>query len=228
MRESDQEVFWKRKKMKYELDQRPSLSTPLEKLAFTVFDTETTGFAIGATDRLIEIGAVHVENLTVSDKTFQTYVNPNRLIPEEIVELTEISNEMVKEAPQALQAIDEFFSYIVDCGSDGFVGHYISFDLMVLKKELAREKYTYDSPFSFDTLDLIGYLNPSWDMRDLEHYAKTFSTNIFKRHSALGDALTTAYLFCELLKLIQDRGKNTLGDLLQILDVKNRTRNLQF
>uniref|UniRef100_A0A1S2M318 DNA polymerase III subunit epsilon n=1 Tax=Anaerobacillus isosaccharinicus TaxID=1532552 RepID=A0A1S2M318_9BACI len=179
-------------------------------------------------DRLIEIGAVHVENLTVTDKQFQTYVNPNRLIPDNIIQLTGIENHMVDEAPEALQSIEEFFSFIEECGSDGLVGHYISFDLMVLKKELAREKYSYDSPLCFDTLDMIGYLNPSWDMRDLENYAKTFSTKIFQRHSAIGDALTTAHLFCELLKHIQDRGKYTLADLLQILDTNNRNRALQF
>lgn len=221
-------MFWKRKKMTYELDRKPSLDTPLDKLSFTVFDTETTGFAIGAKDRLIEIGAVHVENLTVTDKQFQTYVNPNRLIPDNIIQLTGIENHMVLEAPEALQSIEEFFSFIEECGSDGLVGHYISFDLMVLKKELAREKYSYDSPLCFDTLDMIGYLNPSWDMRDLENYAKTFSTKIFQRHSAIGDALTTAHLFCELLKHIQDRGKYTLADLLQILDTNNRNRALQF
>ncbi|QOY36397.1 3'-5' exonuclease [Anaerobacillus isosaccharinicus] len=221
-------MFWKRKKMTYELDRKPSLDTPLDKLSFTVFDTETTGFAIGAKDRLIEIGAVHVENLTVTDKQFQTYVNPNRLIPDNIIQLTGIENHMVDEAPEALQSIEEFFSFIEECGSDGLVGHYISFDLMVLKKELAREKYSYDSPLCFDTLDMIGYLNPSWDMRDLENYAKTFSTKIFQRHSAIGDALTTAHLFCELLKHIQDRGKYTLADLLQILDTNNRNRALQF
>jgi DNA polymerase III subunit epsilon len=221
-------MFWNRKKMNFELDRQPSLNTPLDQLSFTVFDTETTGFAIGASDRLIEIGAVHVENLKVTDHQFQTYVNPNRDIPNNIITLTGIDNHMVKDAPAALQSIEDFFRFIENCGSDGLVGHYISFDLMVLKKELAREKFTYDSPLCFDTLDMIGYLNPSWDMRDLEHYAKTFSTSIFQRHSAIGDALTTAHLFCELLKHIQDRGKNTLADLLQILDGNNRARSLQF
>ena len=77
--------------MNYELDRKPSLKTPLDELSFTVFDTETTGFAIGANDRLIEIGAVHVENLKVTDKVFQTFVNPNRLIPPNIIKLTNIN-----------------------------------------------------------------------------------------------------------------------------------------
>ncbi len=221
-------MFWKRKKLNYNLSRNPSLNTPLDQLSFTVFDTETTGFAIGTTDRLIEIGAVHVENLVVTDKKFQTYVNPERLIPKEIVELTGIDDQMVKKAPLALQSIEEFFAFIEECGSDGIVGHYLSFDLMVLKKELARVKYSYEPPLCFDTLDLIGYLNPSWDMRDLEHYAKSFSTKIYQRHSAVGDALTTAHLFCEILYHIQARGKTTLGDLLQALAVTPSNRILQF
>lgn len=221
-------MFWKKTKMTYEFDRQPPLNTPLEQIAFTVFDTETTGFAIGASDRLIEIGAVHVENLTVTDQTFQTFVNPSRKIPDEIIELTGISNEMVTDSPEGLEAIESFFSFIEMCGSDGFVGHYVSFDLMVLKKELGRRKHTFEEPLSFDTLDLIGFLNPSWDMRDLEHYARTFSTNIYQRHSAIGDALTTAHLFCELLRLIKDRGKNNYGDLLEIVDKKDRKRTLQF
>jgi DNA polymerase-3 subunit epsilon len=139
-------MFWKKRKMTYELDRKPTLNTPLDELSFTVFDTETTGFAVGAADRLIEIGAVHVENLVVTDKTFQTYVNPNRLIPDEIVTLTGINNQMVSDAPSSLQAIEDYFAYVEKSGSDGFVGHYISFDLMVLKKELARAKYTYETP----------------------------------------------------------------------------------
>lgn len=221
-------MFWRKTKMSYEFDRQPPLNTPLEELTFTVYDTETTGFAIGATDRLIEIGAVHVKNLQVTDNQFQTFVNPKREIPENIIELTNINNEMVNEAPEAFEAIESFFNFIESCNSDGFVGHYISFDIMVLKKELARKKHTFCEPICFDTLDLIGFLNPSWDMRDLEHYARTFSTNIYQRHSAIGDALTTAHLFCELLRLIKDRGKTTYGDLIEIVDKKNRKRALQF
>ncbi|WNF37535.1 exonuclease domain-containing protein [Bacillaceae bacterium IKA-2] len=221
-------MFWKKRKMAYELDRKPALNTSLEELSFIVFDTETTGFAIGSKDRLIEIGAVLVENLTVTDKTFQTYVYPNRLIPDDIVELTAIDNEMVRNAPQALEAIEDFFAFIEKCGCDGIVGHYISFDLMVLKKELAREKFTYETPLNFDTLNLIGFLSPSWDMRDLEDYSRTFSTNIYQRHSAIGDALTTAHLFVELLRLIKGRGKNTLGDIIQISEALDKSRTLQF
>ena len=54
-------MFWRKKRLNYKLDQSFLLDTKLRDMPFTVFDTETTGFAIAADDGLIEIGAVHVE-----------------------------------------------------------------------------------------------------------------------------------------------------------------------
>ncbi|WP_078556973.1 exonuclease domain-containing protein [Bacillus alkalicellulosilyticus] len=215
-------MFWKKKKFQYLLDRQPSLNTRLRDMSFTIFDTETTGFSVGAHDRMIELAAVHVQGTTVTDMTFHTYVNPERDIPHDISTLTGITEDKVKEAPPALDAIEQFFQFTESCESDGWVGHYLSFDLLVLKKELQRQKYTYEQPLSIDTLDMIGYFNPSWDMRDLSSYARTFGTNMFDRHSALGDSLTTAYLFVELLRLLEERGKTTLADLIQITDNPSR------
>nr|WP_246238240.1 3'-5' exonuclease [Alkalicoccus luteus] len=214
-------MFWKKKKLHYQLVQDQPLNTPISELSFTVFDTEATGFSVGSHDRLIEIGAVHVERLKVTDDTFQTYVNPGRAIPERITELTGITDDHVKDAPDSLEAIERFYEYIEKHESGGWVGHYLAFDVLVLKKELLRHKYTFDEPLYFDTLDLIGYLAPSWDMRDLEHYALSFGTKIFERHSAVGDALTTAHLLVELLHYLEDRGKRTLADLIDITQGEN-------
>ncbi|BAB07460.1 BH3741 [Halalkalibacterium halodurans C-125] len=215
-------MFWKRKKLPHGLAVDPPLNTPIRQLAFTVFDTETTGFAVGAGDRLIEVAAVHVEGLEVTDFTFQTYVNPERNIPAEIEELTGISEDKVKNAPASLPAIESFFRFVEQSGSAAWVGHYASFDVTVLKKELQRYQFSLNVPLLFDTLDLIGYISPSKDMRDLEVYAKQFGTYIYERHQALGDALTTAHLFCELLRHLEARGKTTLADLIDISSMTNR------
>lgn len=77
-------------------------------------------------------------------------------------------------------------------------------------------KCSYEEPSSFDTIDLIEYLYPSWDQLDLKEYAQLFGTQLFERHRALGDALTTAHLFVELLKHLEDKGVITLADLLRL------------
>ncbi|WP_404330427.1 PolC-type DNA polymerase III [Mesobacillus maritimus] len=192
------------------------LSTPIEDLTFIVFDTETTGFNVGADDRLIEIGAVPIRGLkVVEEDIFQTYVNPKRQISQEIIELTSITQEKVERAPEALQAIEDFFYYIKKREAVSLVGHYVSFDSLVFTNELKRAKCSLKGLQTLDTLDLIGYIAPSYDMRDLERYARAFGTRMYERHSAIGDALTTAFLFTELLHLFRIRGGNTWGELIQ-------------
>ncbi|WP_082153774.1 3'-5' exonuclease [Bacillus sp. LL01] len=209
-------MFWKKQKLDYKLQSEVPLNTNIRDLTFTIFDTETTGFAINGSDRMIEIAAVPVVNLEVQEQTFQTFVNPEREIPQKITELTGITEEKVKDAPVGLDALERFFQFNEDINSHLWVGHYVSFDMMVVKKELQRKQYTFESPLVVDTLDLIGYLNPSRDMRDLEVYALQFGTLVYERHQALGDAMTTAHLFCELMRHLEDRGKTTLADLLEI------------
>ncbi|MBO0602338.1 3'-5' exonuclease [Sporosarcina sp. E16_3] len=221
-------MFWRKQRLNYKLDQSFLLDTKLRDMPFTVFDTETTGFAIAAYDGLIEIGAVHVDKLEVTDRVFQTFVKPLGEIPEHITKLTSIEQHHVENAPTPLEAIESYFQFIEDTKSGGWIGHHVSFDTLVIKKELQRVKCSYEEPPSFDTIDLINYLNPSWDQRDLAEYARIFGTRTFERHRALGDALTTAHLFIELLKRLEDKGVLTLADLLRLKHGKLLLKNARF
>jgi DNA polymerase III subunit epsilon len=215
-------MFWRKKRLHYKPDHSFLLDTKLRDMSFTVFDTETTGFAITTDDCLIEIGAVHVNCLEVTDNVFQTFVNPSREIPEHITTLTSIEQHHVDKAPSPLEAIESYFRFIEDNKSAAWIGHHLSFDTLVIKYELQRVKYYYEEPSSFDTKDLIDYLKPSWDLHDLEKYAKLFGTKTFERHRALGDALTTAHLFVELLRHLECKGIITLADLLRVKHGKSQ------
>ncbi|GAE33653.1 3'-5' exonuclease [Halalkalibacter akibai] len=216
-------MFWRKPLLPaVPLNKEIPLNTHFSNLTFTVFDTETTGFAVGASDRIIEIGAVQVKDRMVLDKTFQSYVNPEREIPPNITALTGITTKTVEQAPPFIEVIKDFFQYVKEGEANIWVGHYASFDLLALKKEIARNQYRVDFPICLDTLDMIGYLSPAKHMLDLEIYASQFGSRIYERHQALGDALTTAHLFCELLFHLEDRGKNTLGDLIEISNITKR------
>lgn len=221
-------MFFQRKNISCPLTyENIPLSTRIDDLTFIVFDTEMTGFQVATTDRLIEIGAVPVSGMKVMENDrFQTYVNPERQISREIIELTSITNEKVAGAPVALEAIHDFFDYVGSHEAVCLVGHYVGFDHLVLKSELKREKLALKKLFTIDTLDLIGFIAPSYDMRDLERYAMAFGTRIYDRHSAVGDALTTAYLFTELLQQFKDRGHSTWGELVKATE--SQGRSMQF
>jgi DNA polymerase-3 subunit epsilon len=215
-------MFWRKPLLPLSFNKDIPLNTHTSQITFTVFDTETTGFAVGSHDRIIELGAVQVKDRIVQERTFQTYVNPERDIPHEITELTGISGNTVEKAPRILEAMNRFFHFVEEGQGDIWVGHYASFDLLAIKKEIGRNQYRIDVPICLDTLDLIGYLSPAKHMLDLEIYASQFGSRIYDRHQALGDALTTAHLFCELLFHLEDRGKKTLADLIEISNITKR------
>ena len=77
--------------------------------SYVVFDIETTGFS-EIEDRIIEIGAVKVENGEIVDK-FSTFVNPEIPIPFEIINLTSITDDMVMEVPTIETVLPEFLAF---------------------------------------------------------------------------------------------------------------------
>lgn len=209
-------MFWRRSRLPYQLGQSLQLDTKLSDMSFTVFDTETTGFSIDSDDRMIEIGAVQIEKLEVTDRIFQTFTNPLRSIPEHISELTSIEQHHVDQAPTSFEGIKSYFQFVEENKSYGWIGHHLLFDTQVIQKELKRANHVYKPPSTFDTFELIQHLLPNAERLDLEQYAQMFGTPMFERHRALGDALTTAHLFVEIIKQLEKQGVTTLSDLLRI------------
>ena len=97
--------------------------------SYVAVDLETTG--IGAKrEKITEIGMVKVVDGSVVE-TYHTMVNPHREIPERIVELTGITDEMVKDAPQEAEAMRSLLRFLE--GEEVLLGHNIPFDFSFLK-----------------------------------------------------------------------------------------------
>ncbi|WP_037986011.1 PolC-type DNA polymerase III [Thalassobacillus devorans] len=213
----------KAKRFHFNLKDDIPLSTRLEDINFQVIDTEATGFHVQKQDRMIEIASVPVRKLLVEEEeVFQTYVNPETVIPERIVKLTGIQDRDVERAPAAYDAINSFFQKAEANKTTCLIGHHIQFDITLMKCELSRAGYKFPKPRAVDTLSLLKYLYPTEGRKDLIEYAGMLDTRIYERHTASGDALTTAHLFCEAIARIQERGHKTWGSLLQVTAIKNR------
>jgi len=122
---------------------------PLVDTTYVSFDLETTGLSV-IHDKITEFGAVKIKNGEVIDK-FQTFVNPEMVIPTRIVNLTGITNEMVNDAltiKELLPKILEFF------GEDVLVAHNANFDIGFLNYALKNNGFSSLDNTVIDTLNL--------------------------------------------------------------------------
>lgn len=167
--------------------------------SFVVFDLETTGLnssaVSGNMDKIIEIGAFKVENGEIT-QSFTTFVNPHRRLSEEIIALTGITEDMVKDAPACEDVMPDFFKF---CDGSILVGHNAAaFDFKFVDYYCSSVGYILERkvidtyPLSQELLYLSNY--------KLNTVAEKFGVT-FNHHRAIDDALATAKIFIELIRM---------------------------
>ncbi|MFT5703664.1 MAG: DNA polymerase-3 subunit epsilon [Rickettsiales bacterium] len=162
------------------------------------FDTETTGFEPKEGHRIVEIGCVELFNKVRTGKTYHTYVNPVRDMPEGAFKVHGLSSEFLKDKPKFSEIVQEFMDFVGDAkliahnaGFDmRFINHHLrECDLEIIERrnvidslELARQKF----PGAGNTLDAL---------------CKRFGVDLSRRtkHGALLDAELLADVYIELL-----------------------------
>ncbi|MFN8572652.1 MAG: 3'-5' exonuclease [Gemmatimonadaceae bacterium] len=186
-----------------------STSTPLSQLSYAVVDVETTGTRAGWGDRITEIAAVRVEGGEIVD-VYETLINPERPIPAQITQLTRITSEMVRRAP-LFAAVARRVAQALD--GRIFVAHNATFDWRFVSTEFMRSTGEQLVGERVCTVRLTRALLPMLRRRSLDSLARYFGVEITARHRAGGDAVATAQVLIELLRLAEDRGVETLEDL---------------
>ncbi len=198
----------------FSMDNQPKslLETSLKELTYTVFDTETTGLNPDEGDEIISIGAVRiVNNSIVYREIFEELVDPKRDIPIESYRIHGINYEMVMEKEPIEQVLPRFSQFTSDTV---LLGHNIAFDMKMLKLKEKPTGIRFNHP-TLDTLLLSAVLHPVHEQHDMENIARRLGVNIIGRHTALGDAITTAEIFKKLIPILNSNGILTLKDALK-------------
>lgn len=183
----------------------------LEELAYTVLDTETTGFLPEDGDEVVALGAVHVVGGRVRPhEVFERLVDPRRPVPAAATKVHGITDEMLRGQPLLDEVLPQFARFAED---RVLVGHNVAFDLSFLRSREERTGVRLDQPV-LDTLLLDAALHPDHETHDLEAVAARLGVDVIGRHTALGDALVTAEVFVRLLSLLRAQGISTLGEAL--------------
>ncbi len=162
-------------------------------ISYVAVDLETTGIGTKR-EKITEIGMVKVVDGVVTD-TYHTLVNPYREIPERVVELTGITDEMVKDAPGIEAVLPEVLAF---CEGFPLLGHQIIFDFGFLTQASVNAKLKFEKD-GIDTLKLCRYLMPGAEKKNLGAACAYFGINPDTAHRALSDAMS-AHLLYEKLK----------------------------
>ena len=181
---------------------------PLDELAFTVFDTETTGLDPTGGDEIIQLGAIRIlKARLLSGETFDQLVDPGRLIPDASIPFHGITQDMVRGKPRIAEVLAAFHPFAADTV---LVGHNVAFDMRFLQIKEAATGLRFDQPV-LDTLLLATVVEPHQPSYALEDIAARLGVEVLARHSAAGDALTTAQMFLKMLPLLRQQGIVTLA-----------------
>ncbi|MEW6412327.1 MAG: exonuclease domain-containing protein [Candidatus Zixiibacteriota bacterium] len=163
----------------------PVLSDYLKRQVFVAFDTETTGMW-APINRLVELAAV---KFTLEDgpiETFQSLINPLRPVPEEVIEIHGITDEMVAGSPTADRVLSDFLGF---CGPESIlIAHNAPFDISFVGTELDRSKLTFGENPILDTVDIYHRFFPGLPSYSLLNLVRHFRISDSQAHRALSDA----------------------------------------
>ena len=196
------------------------LTRPLGEAEFVVFDMETTGLHAKRGDRIVSVSAVRLKQgrIDLSD-SFHKIVNPNRHIPSETAVIHGILPRMVDGKPTFEEILPDFISYI---GSSVLVAHHAWLDLSFLNQEMMRLYRFPIQSLVIDTALLDRVLRSKTSFHGgvelsstLRAVAERYHVRIEGHHSSFGDALATAQVFQQMLKLAQKQDILCLKDLLR-------------
>ena len=163
-----------------------------------VLDTETTGIDPKQGHRIIEIGCVELMNRRLTGNNFHVYINPQRSIEEEAIDVHGITNEFLRDKPLYRDIAQEFFDYIKDAE---LVIHNAPFDIGHMDNEFALLNQGYQNTHDFcgvlDTLKMARDLHPG-QKNNLDALCRRYDVDNTKRtlHGALLDSeiLADVYL----------------------------------
>lgn len=194
-------------------DKTPAVSFPKGQnidTEYCILDIETTGLSF-RTEKITELGAVIYKNGEVIDE-FECFVNPEKPIPEEVVEVTHITDDMVKDAETIETILPKFLDFI---GDRIIVAHNADFDVGFIKYNAEKLGIKLENTY-IDTLRLAKDLFPDYKKYKLGIIADNLGIKVDVAHRALDDVITLVKVFKVMLEMLKEKGAKQIEDIDKI------------
>src|SRR5690625_4733264 len=201
-----------------------SVQAELKDLTYVVFDVETTGLS-SVYDTIIEIAGVKIRNGEIIDQ-FESFANPHRKLPDKIIDITGITDDMLVNAPEVDDVLKKFHAWVDD---SILVAHNATFDIGFLNQGYEKIDLPRISSPVIDTLELARFLFPQLGNHRLNTLCKHLNVELEQHHRAIYDAKATGYLFWKMVELLKEKGITNLDELNEhIYDEDSYQRSRPF
>jgi len=189
----------------------------LEDATYVVFDVETTGLS-SVYDTIIEIAGVKMKKGEIIDR-YESFANPHRPLPEKIIEITQITDDMLVNAPEVEEVLQEFYEWV---GDSVLVAHNAMFDIGFLNVGYEKINLPKVQNAVIDTLELARYLFPQLGNHRLNTLCNHLNVELVQHHRAIYDAEATAYLFWKLIDQLKEANIERIDELNEQVNESNR------
>ena len=183
------------------------LNTRFAEDEFIIFDIETTGLS-PKTCGITQIGALKYKNGEIIGE-FSTFVDCGKPIPENIVKLTGITDDMVRGAPSESEAVTSFLEF---CGSRMLVAHNANFDISFIRRVADESSIPFENPY-LDTVALSRYINSDINKHTLDTLARYYNLGEFDHHKADADTEMLAKIFECMSRKLAANGVSTVNEM---------------
>ena len=174
---------------------------------FVAFDLETTGLS-ARSDVITEIGAVIYRDGEILEE-FQSFVNPHRPLSPKVRELTGITDEMLRDAPDIDEVLPKFLEF---CGDRPLVAHNADFDVGFIMAACRNLGLSY-TPTYVDTLIMAQNMLPDLKNHKLNIVADALSLPEFNHHRAVDDGRTVAHMLKRFFEMMKERNVTELSQI---------------
>src|SRR5699024_8105249 len=196
----------------------------LRDATYVVFDVETTGLS-SVYDTVIEIAGVKMKNGEIIDR-YESFANPHRPLPDKIIEITKITDDMLVDAPEVDDVLKEFHEWV---GDSVLVAHNAPFDIGFLNVGYEKINLPKVSNTTIDTLELARFLFPQLGNHRLNTLCKHVNVELVQHHRAIYDAEATAYLFWNLIENLEEENLFNIDELnVQVNDEQRYEQSRPF
>lgn len=180
----------------------------LKDQTYVVFDVETTGLS-SVYDTIIELAGVKIYQGEIVDR-FESFANPHRPLPDKIIEITGITDDMLVGSPEVGDVLQDFHKWV---GNDVLVAHNATFDIGFLNQGYSKIGIERVRNPVIDTLELARFLLPNLGNHRLNTLCKHFNVELTQHHRAIYDAEATGYLFWKLVEQLKEHDIDNINQL---------------